>query len=88
VAEVHYAQWVGFDRVHPKVKYFRVACLLDHSLDKTDDKGGQQPLINWTQLTDAARGTLNIVDLLGDASVKFRDDNILAELDSSWKDGY
>ena len=78
---------VDFDGDHPKVKYFRIAGLLNHGLDTTKVKGGQQPLINWPQLTLKARDALNTADF-GSASVKFRDDNHIENLDDSWKDGF
>lgn len=78
---------VDFDNDHPKVKYFRIADLLNHGLDTTIEKGGQQPLVNWPQLTKKARDTLNTADF-GDASVKFRDDNHIENLVDSWEDGY
>jgi len=84
----HAADKADFDNDHPKVKYFRVDKTRNHSLDKTSAKGGQQPLINWPQMSVAARDELNKPDLFGDASVKFRDDNHIGELVDSWQDGF
>lgn len=45
---------------------------VNHQLIFTNDKGGQQPLIAWDSLTDAARTALTNTDF-GDATVPFKD---------------
>ncbi|KAF4469247.1 necrosis inducing [Fusarium albosuccineum] len=46
----------------------------NHQLIFTSDKGGQQPLVAWESLTDAARTALTNTDF-GDANVPFKDAN-------------
>ena len=71
------------DGTGPLIKYESI-WPLDHSLGFTDTVGGQQPLITWETLTDAARTALQNTDF-GDANVPFKDGNFeynlgLAEL--------
>lgn len=47
---------------------------VNHHIVFTNEKGGQQPLIAWESLTDAARTALTNTDF-GDANVPFKDDN-------------
>ena len=47
---------------------------LDHQLIGTGTKGGQQPLIAWESMTDAARSAIENTDF-GSATPSFRDNN-------------
>ncbi|KAH7272222.1 hypothetical protein FSOLCH5_007130 [Fusarium solani] len=47
---------------------------VNHHIVFTNEKGGQQPLVAWESLTDAARTALTNTDF-GDANVPFKDDN-------------
>lgn len=77
---------VDFDDDHPKVEYSRMI-FQNHGLDKTIFKGGQQPLINWPQMTVKAREALTNTNF-GKASVKFLDENHIDYLNDSWQDGF
>lgn len=55
----------------PLIQYYST-WPLDHQLGFTSTVGGQQPLIAWESLTDAARETLNTYDY-GSAIVAFKD---------------
>ncbi|RAL64760.1 hypothetical protein DID88_001791 [Monilinia fructigena] len=57
----------------PLIKYESV-WPLDHSAGLTNEVGGQQPLIAWESLTDAARTALTNTDF-GAANVPFKDAN-------------
>lgn len=46
----------------------------NHQMIFTNDKGGQQPLVAWESLTDAARTALTNTNF-GDANVPFKDGN-------------
>lgn len=61
-----------------KVQYFSVPPV-DHQLGTTDDEGGQQPLIAYESLTDAARSALENTDF-GSANVPFKDANFMNNL--------
>lgn len=52
---------------------------VNHQLIFTDKKGGQQPLVAWDSLTDAARDALTDTDF-GDANVPIKDDNFTNRL--------
>ena len=55
---------------------------LDHALYFTTTVGGQQPLIAWESLTDAARSTLNTFDF-GSGDCSFNDKNFQGKLASA-----
>ncbi|CAJ2506009.1 Uu.00g001390.m01.CDS01 [Anthostomella pinea] len=55
---------------------------LDHSLGFTSTVGGQQPLIAWESLTDAARTALENTDF-GSANVPFKDANFANNLEKA-----
>ncbi|KAF3018182.1 hypothetical protein E8E14_011416 [Neopestalotiopsis sp. 37M] len=59
------------DGSRPKIQYYSV-WPVNHQLGTTDTKGGEQPLIAWDSLTDAARTALENTDF-GDATVPFKD---------------
>lgn len=65
----------GFDLsgTRPLIRYFSV-WPVDHQLGFIDTQGGEQPLIAWESLTDAARTALTDTDF-GDANVPFKDSN-------------
>lgn len=67
---------------HPLIGYQSV-WPLDHSLDRASDRGGQQPLINWEQLSTAAQWTLNNYNY-GSANVPFNDHNFWNNLAKAW----
>ncbi|XEC95934.1 NPP1 family protein [Paenibacillus tarimensis] len=67
---------------HPLVAY-RSVWPLNHSLHLTNEAGGTQPLINWEQLTPAAREALNTTDF-GKANVPFNDNNFWNNLGKAW----
>ncbi|KAK7422119.1 hypothetical protein QQX98_001862 [Neonectria punicea] len=53
--------------------------VVNHQLIFTSTKGGQQPLIAWESLTDAARTALTNTDF-GSATVPFKDSTFLSNL--------
>ncbi|KAK1225658.1 hypothetical protein PQX77_011392 [Marasmius sp. AFHP31] len=55
----------------PKIRYFMSGT---HQLGTTDVKGGEQPLVAWDSLPDAARKALSDTDF-GDANVYIKDAN-------------
>lgn len=55
---------------------------VNHQMIFTSDKGGQQPLIAWESLTDAARTALTNTDF-GDANVPMKDANFEARLEDA-----
>ncbi|KAI0009810.1 NPP1-domain-containing protein [Xylariaceae sp. FL0662B] len=61
------------DGTRPKIRYFSIFPV-NHQLGTTDTKGGEQPLISWENLTQAARDALENTDF-GDANVPFKDSN-------------
>lgn len=58
----------------PLIRYYSV-WPVDHQLGFTSTVGGQQPLIAYESLTDAARTALENTDF-GDANVPFKDANL------------
>jgi hypothetical protein len=62
----------------PKVQYFSIPPV-DHQLGTTDAVGGEQPLIAYENLTDAARTALDTTDF-GSANVPFKDANFANNL--------
>lgn len=62
-----------FDGSRPKIGYISI-WPVNHQLIATDKRGGQQPLIAWESLTDAARSAIGGTDF-GSATPSFRDDN-------------
>jgi hypothetical protein len=71
-----------FDGSRPKIGYISI-WPVNHQLIATDKKGGQQPLIAWESLTDAARGAIAGTDF-GSATPSFRDDNFDSYLASAF----
>ncbi|KAF2454625.1 necrosis inducing protein-domain-containing protein [Lineolata rhizophorae] len=57
----------------PLIRYFNT-WPLDHQLGFTSTQGGEQPLIAWQSMTDAARSALENTDF-GSANVPFKDAN-------------
>lgn len=68
--------WSG-DR--PRVAYY-AEFPLNHSLGQSSTQGGEQALISWNALTQAARDTLNTYDF-GKANVPFKDANFGSNLE-------
>lgn len=66
------------DGIRPKIRYYSV-WPVNHQLGTTDTKGGEQPLVAWESLTDAARDALQNTDF-GNANVPFRDPNFMDNL--------
>ncbi|WP_411350367.1 NPP1 family protein [Paenibacillus sp. WLX2291] len=62
---------------------YRSVWPLNHSLFSVTDVGGTQPLINWEQLTPAARTALNTTDF-GSANVPLNDTNFNTNLQKAW----
>lgn len=62
-----------FDGTRPKIGYISY-WPVNHQLIATDDKGGEQPLIAWESMTQAARTAIENTDF-GDATPSFRDSN-------------
>ncbi|KAI0388626.1 NPP1-domain-containing protein [Xylariaceae sp. FL0594] len=67
----------------PKIAYFSI-WPLNHQLGRRTigDRGGEQPLIAWESLTQAARDALENTDF-GDGNVPFKDANFMANLDEA-----
>ncbi|KAH9912777.1 necrosis and ethylene-inducing protein 2 precursor [Epithele typhae] len=63
---------------NPLIRYYST-WPIDHQLGFTSDVGGQQPLIAWESLTDAARDALQNTDF-GAANVPFKDSNFESNL--------
>ncbi|KAI1850609.1 hypothetical protein JX265_004319 [Neoarthrinium moseri] len=66
------------DGSRPKIQYFS-NWPVNHQLGTTSTKGGEQPLIAWESLTDAARTALSNTDF-GDATVPFKDSTFNSNL--------
>ncbi|KAH9892254.1 NPP1-domain-containing protein [Xylariomycetidae sp. FL2044] len=66
------------DGTRPKIQYYSI-WPVNHQLGTTDEVGGEQPLIAWDDLTDAARAALSDTDF-GDATVPFKDDTFESNL--------
>lgn len=66
------------DGNRPKIQYYS-NWPVNHQLGTTSTKGGEQPLIAWDSLTDAARTALQNTDF-GDAIVPFKDSTFTANL--------
>ncbi|KAF1955076.1 NPP1-domain-containing protein [Byssothecium circinans] len=60
-----------FDGSRPKIGYTST-WPLNHQLISTNDKGGEQPLIAWESMTEAARAAIQNTNF-GDATPSFRD---------------
>ncbi|MBY9062036.1 NPP1 family protein [Sphingomonas yunnanensis] len=71
------------DGDHPLVAYQQDPAPLDHSVTDTSTKGGTQPAVTWSDLTDAARKALNDTDF-GKADVPFKDANFSANLKKAY----
>ncbi|KAI1341378.1 NPP1-domain-containing protein [Xylariaceae sp. FL0016] len=69
------------DGTRPKIRYYSV-WPLDHQLGTTDVVGGEQPLIGWDELTDAARTALEDTDF-GSATVPFKDSTFTSNLEEA-----
>lgn len=69
------------DGTRPEIQYYST-WPLDHQLGTTDTVGGEQPLISWDDLTDAARTALEDTDF-GAANVPFKDANFQSNLDKA-----
>ncbi|ORY65278.1 elicitor [Pseudomassariella vexata] len=61
------------DGTRAKIQYYST-WPTNHQLGTTDTKGGEQPLIAWESMTDAARTVLTNTDF-GSANVPFKDAN-------------
>ncbi|KAI1193051.1 NPP1-domain-containing protein [Nemania serpens] len=69
------------DGTRPKIEYYST-WPIDHQLGTTDAIGGEQPLIAWEDLTDAARTALEDTDF-GAANVPFKDANFESNLEKA-----
>ncbi|PWV94539.1 necrosis inducing protein (NPP1) [Paenibacillus cellulosilyticus] len=67
---------------HAKLEYKSV-WPVNHALYSTSESGGTQPLIDWDDLTSAARDALNTTDF-GDANVPMKDSNFTSNLANAW----
>ncbi|KAF2968325.1 hypothetical protein GQX73_g5268 [Xylaria multiplex] len=66
------------DGTRPKIQYFST-WPVNHQLGTTNTIGGEQPLISWENLTDAARTALENTDF-GSANVPFKTSNFESNL--------
>jgi len=64
------------------IKYWNIL-FLNHHPDVTNKKGGEQPLIAWESLTEAARTSLQTTDF-GSATVPFKDSTLQDNLAKAW----
>lgn len=62
----------------PKIRYVSI-WPANHQLIKTDNQGGEQPLIAWESMTAAARTAIETTSF-GDATPSFRDSNFQSYL--------
>lgn len=62
------------DATHPRIGYLSF-WPINHQLIHTTEQGGQQPLVAWESLTEAARTALVNTDF-GHATVPFKDDTL------------
>lgn len=69
------------DGSRPKIRYYSI-WPVNHQLGTTSTKGGEQPLIAWDSLTDAARTALENTDF-GSATVPFKDSTFTSNLDKA-----
>ena len=69
------------DGTSPLIQYYSI-WPVDHQTGFTDTVGGQQPLIAWESLTDAARTALQDTDF-GSANVPFKDGNFESNLEKA-----
>lgn len=69
------------DGTRPKINYFSI-WPVNHQLGVTSKQGGQQPLIAWDSLSDAARNALQTTDF-GSATVPFKDSTFTGNLDKA-----
>ncbi|KAI0477061.1 NPP1-domain-containing protein [Xylariaceae sp. FL0804] len=70
---------ISLDGTRPFVKY-QSYWPIDHALFPTDVEGGEQPLIEWEYMTEAARDALTNTDW-GSANVPFLDSSFMSNLD-------
>ncbi|KAF1979004.1 necrosis-and ethylene-inducing protein-like protein 1 precursor [Bimuria novae-zelandiae CBS 107.79] len=66
------------DGTRPKIGYISYFPV-NHQLISTGDKGGEQPLIAWESMTDAARSAIDNTDF-GAATPSFRDNDFTTYL--------
>ncbi|KAF2136314.1 uncharacterized protein K452DRAFT_237706 [Aplosporella prunicola CBS 121167] len=69
------------DGSRPLIRYYS-NWPLDHQLGFTDEKGGEQPLVAWESLPEAARTALENTDF-DKANVPFKDANFEANLEKA-----
>jgi hypothetical protein len=69
------------DGYRSKIEYFS-NWPVNHQLGLTSTQGGEQPLIAWESMTEAARAALSTTDF-GSANVPFKDDNFVNNLDKA-----
>jgi hypothetical protein len=62
----------------PKIGYVSI-WPVNHQLVAWETQGGEQPLVAWESLTEAARGAIENTDF-GDATPSFRDGNFMSYL--------
>ncbi|KAF2150629.1 NPP1-domain-containing protein [Myriangium duriaei CBS 260.36] len=65
----------------PLIRYYS-QWPLDHQMGYTSTVGGEQPLVAWESLTDAARTALTNTDF-GSANVPFKDANFASNLEKA-----
>jgi len=64
------------------IKYWNIL-FLNHHPDVTHKKGGEQPLVAWESLTEAARTSLQETNF-GSATVPFKDSTLQENLAKAW----
>lgn len=74
-----YTDGYTFDGKQVRVKYSKTSIFTNFELSRTGHYGGQQPMISWWQMSQAARNSLN-THSFGAANVPFKDSKFDAEL--------
>lgn len=70
------------DGTRPKIRYFNI-WPTNHGTGVTSKKGGEQPLIAWESLTEAARVALSTTDFES-ATVMMKDSTFEGNLAKAW----
>jgi hypothetical protein len=65
------------------IKYWNIL-FFNHHPDVTNKKGGEQPLIAWESLNDAARLALETTNF-GSATVPFKEATLMGNLKKGWQ---
>lgn len=79
--DAHVGADAPLDGTRAKIDYFSI-WPVNHQLGVTNTKGGEQPLVAWGSLTEAARGALTSTDF-GSATVPFKESTFVGNLDKA-----